>query len=295
MANCAASRSVVMIRKTLLFRNLLDNIPKNIGLYAVGILLLVISGYSFDVLAILMGLIAFIISYSSVYVLNDLFDIIEDEMTPEKHKRKPLVRGSVEKDEAIRITLSLLIIGLLLSLLVDIKFLGIVIMLIIINAFYSIPIFSLSSPFLLQESQESRVRPTSLKHSIAALPLVSAMQILKLLLPWTLTTNLAQFPFLFALGFSLLYVVIFKGYKKNLALGESVKHEPQLIGAAALSFCLSMLVHSGPILQASIFLYLFVGIAIFRNFRLIDKTVIILSPVYILLGVIILFWLIFII
>ncbi|MHA1936781.1 MAG: UbiA family prenyltransferase [Candidatus Thorarchaeota archaeon] len=284
-----------MIRKTLLFRNLLDNIPKNIGLYAVGILLLVISGYSFDVLAILMGLIAFIISYSSVYVLNDLFDIIEDEMTPEKHKRKPLVRGSVEKDEAIRITLSLLIIGLLLSLLVDIKFLGIVIMLIIINAFYSIPIFSLSSPFLLQESQESRVRPTSLKHSIAALPLVSAMQILKLLLPWTLTTNLAQFPFLFALGFSLLYVVIFKGYKKNLALGESVKHEPQLIGAAALSFCLSMLVHSGPILQASIFLYLFVGIAIFRNFRLIDKTVIILSPVYILLGVIILFWLIFII
>ncbi len=283
-----------MIRKTLLFKNLVDNIPKNIGLYAVGILLLVISGYGFEVVATLVGLIAFIISYSSVYVLNDLFDIAEDEMTPVKTMRKPLVLGSIEKDEAIKIGLSLLIIGLLLSLLVDLKFFGIVSILIIINALYSIPIFSLSNKrSLLQESQDNKTHPISFKHSIAALPLISAMQILKLLLPWAFTTNLTQFPFLFALGFSLMYVVLFKGYKKNLTLGESVTHEPLLFCATALIFCLSLLVHSQPILQASIFLYLFAGIVIFRNFRLIDKRVIILSPVYVLLGIIILFWLIF--
>jgi 4-hydroxybenzoate polyprenyltransferase len=268
-----------MIRKTLLFRNLVDNIPKNIGLYAVGILLLLISGHSFEVVATLVGLIAFIISYSSVYVFNDLFDITEDEMTPEKHMRKPLVQGSIENDEAVKIGLSLLIIGLLLSLFIDLRFFGILSILIIINALYSIPLFSLSSK-------------RSFKHSIAALPLVSAMQILKLLLPWTVTANLAQFPFLFALGFSLLYVVLFKGYKRNLTLGESVTHEPLLFSASALIFCLSLLVHSEPIFQASIFLYLFAGIIIFRNFRLIDRKVIILSPVYILLGVIILFMLI---
>jgi 4-hydroxybenzoate polyprenyltransferase len=71
-----------MIRKTLLFRNLVDNIPKNVGLYSIGILFLTISGYAFDVLEMVWGLFAFIISYSSVYVFNDIFDIAEDERDP---------------------------------------------------------------------------------------------------------------------------------------------------------------------------------------------------------------------
>ncbi|MHA2066569.1 MAG: UbiA family prenyltransferase [Candidatus Thorarchaeota archaeon] len=287
-----------MIHKTLLFRNLVDNIPKNMGLYALGILFLIASGYTFDMLVMIIGLIAFIISYSSVYIFNDIFDISEDERVPAKRTRKPLVKGSVEKSEAVIICLVLLIVGFALSLLLNLVFFGILSIVIIINILYSIPIVTSSrSKSALHEADPRNhtldtKRPTSLKYTIAGLPLIFVMQFLKILLPWTVTKELTHFPFLFALGFSFTYMVLFKGYKTNRTVGESVMHEPLLFGAAVLVFVLSMFVHPEPILQASILLYLVAGIVVFRNFRLIDKKVIILSPIYILLGVIILFWLI---
>ncbi|MFW9966306.1 MAG: UbiA family prenyltransferase [Candidatus Thorarchaeota archaeon] len=287
-----------MIRKTLLFRNLTDNIPKNVGLYSVGILFLVISGYSFELINMGFGLIAFIISYSSVYVFNDIFDISEDEGLPAKRTRKPLVQGSVEKSEAIIICLVLLIVGLSLSLLQNSIFFGILSFLIIINALYSIPIVTLSRSRLTphetdqQDNTHDITRPISFKHTIAGLPLVFVMQFLKILLPWTITPELVHFPFLFAVGFSLTYVVLFKGYKMDRTVGESVTHEPLLFSAAVIVFILSMLVHPEPILQASIFFYLLAGVIFFRKHHLVDKTVIILSPVYIIVGVLILFWMI---
>ncbi|MFX1369416.1 MAG: UbiA family prenyltransferase [Promethearchaeota archaeon] len=281
-----------MIRKALLFRNLVDNIPKNIGLYSVGILFLVMFGYTFDVLATVLGLIAFIISYSSIYIINDLFDIAEDKGIPEKHMRKPLTQGLVEKSEAVTISLVLLLVGLSLSFILNFMFFGFLSTLILVNALYSVPIASLSARQTIsdgsrQQNQEYDYgRPTSFKHSILGLPLVLVMQFLKMLLPWTITTQLAQFPFLFALGFSLVYVVLFKGYKKNQTVGESVVRELLLFGLATIVFILSMLIHPKPIFQASIVLYLVAGMALFRNFRLIDKRVIILSPVYIGLGLV---------
>ncbi|MFX1441035.1 MAG: UbiA family prenyltransferase, partial [Promethearchaeota archaeon] len=126
-----------MIRKTLLFRNLVDNIPKNVGLYSVGILLLIISRYAFDAVEMILGLVAFIISYSSVYVLNDIFDISEDEQDLSKRMRKPLALGSVEKPEAVVIYAVFLVTGLTLSLFQNLLFFGAVSVLIIINALYS--------------------------------------------------------------------------------------------------------------------------------------------------------------
>ena len=273
-----------MIRKTLLFRNLVDNIPKNVGLYSVGILFLVISRYALDMVQMILGLIAFIISYSSVYVLNDYFDISEDEKDPSKRMRKPLAEGSVEKSEAAVICMMLLVVGLTLSLLQNLIFFGAISILIITNALYSIPILALSNTQV--------AHPKSLKYTIAGLPLVFIMQFLKMLLPWTLATELTQFPFLFASGFSLTYLVIFKGYKANYTIGESITNGAPLFGAAVIVFVLSMLIHQEPVLQASIFFYLLAGIALFRNSHLVDKKVIMLSPVYIVLGVIILYWLV---
>jgi hypothetical protein len=280
-----------MIRKTLLFRNLVDNIPKNVGLYSVGILLLIISGYAFDAVEMILGLVAFIISYSSVYVLNDIFDISEDEGDLSKRMRKPLALGSAEKPEAVVICVVFLLAGLTLSLFQNLLFFGAVSVLIIINALYSIPILvpSKTQPAPYETDNQD---PRSLKHTIAGLPLVFVMQFLKILLPWTLTTELTKFPFLFACGFSLTYLVIFKGYKANYTIGESIIHEAQLFGAAVILFALSMLIHQEPVLQASVFLYLLAGIALFRSLCLVDKKVILLSPIYILLGIIILYCLV---
>ncbi|MHA2020812.1 MAG: hypothetical protein ACW96N_03805, partial [Candidatus Thorarchaeota archaeon] len=217
---------------------------------------------------------------------------------PTKRMRKPLVQGSVKKLEAVTIWLVFLLVGLLLSLIQNLTLFGILCILIITNALYSIPILTPSKSKSGQhdDDQETRMlditRPRSLKYTIVGLPLVFIMQFLKILLPWTLTTELAMFPFLFASGFSLLYLVLFKGYKTNYTIGESIMHKPRSFGAAVIVFVLSMLIHQEPMLQASIFLYLVAGIALFRNSRLIDKKVIFLGSVYILLGIVFLFWLI---
>ncbi|MFQ5831629.1 MAG: UbiA family prenyltransferase [Candidatus Thorarchaeota archaeon] len=269
-----------MIQKTLLFRNLVDNLVKNLGLYSVGVLLLVLYRISYETAPMMIGLVAFIIAYSSVYIFNDLFDAAEDATDTEKITRKPLASGSVERTEAVVICLLYLFTGLLVSTILGFLFLGVVSGLILVNLLYSAPLPS------RKDSENLR-----LKHTVVGLPLVLIMQSLKIFLPWTITSDLFSFPYLFAIGFSCLYLVLFKGYKRNLTVGQSFKHETTLTLATIIVLFLSMLVHQEPIMQAMILAYLLAGIAIFWKFRLIDKRVILVSPIYILLGVIALLYL----
>lgn len=273
-------RLTTMIQKTLLFRNLVDNLVKNLGLYSVGVLLLVLYRISYETAPMMIGLVAFIIAYSSVYIFNDLFDAAEDATDTEKITRKPLASGSVERTEAVVICLLYLFTGLLVSTILGFLFLGVVSGLILVNLLYSAPLPS------RKDSENLR-----LKHTVVGLPLVLIMQSLKIFLPWTITSDLFSFPYLFAIGFSCLYLVLFKGYKRNLTVGQSFKHETTLTLATIIVLFLSMLVHQEPIMQAMILAYLLAGIAIFWKFRLIDKRVILVSPIYILLGVIALLYL----
>jgi len=255
-----------MIQKILLFRNLIDNIPKNVGLYMVGVILMLANHVSFDIWVIGFGLAAFLFSYSSIYVLNDLFDIDEDMKSHKKTERKPLAKGTVKKNEALVITVILLALGVFFSILLNMVFLGVVCILFFTNILYSV----------------SSLR---LKHTILGLPLVLIMQILKVLLPWTTSTELIHFPTLFVLSFSLVYLMIFEGYKQNKTIGQSIWGEPVLFGASILILIASMLLYPSPLFQAAIMCYLLAGTVYFRNLHLTDRKVIILSPFYILLGV----------
>ena len=98
-----------MIKRVLLFRNLIDNIPKNIGLYSVGVMLLFLFRVTIDSLQFLLGLLAFMVSYSSIYVLNDLCDIEDDKKDEKKVLRKPLAHGVVNRSEAVTIFISFFI------------------------------------------------------------------------------------------------------------------------------------------------------------------------------------------
>jgi hypothetical protein len=118
------------------------------------------------------------------------------------------------------------------------------------------------------------------------------MQLLKIFLPWTFSTQLTQFPVLFVIGFSLIYGIIFKGYKEYLTIGESVKQAPFFFGFASAFFISSISIYPEPLVQALIVLYIFAGIAFFRNSHLTDRRVLLLSPIYILLGIIVLFFVI---
>ncbi len=275
-----------MVRKVLLFRNLIDNIPKNIGLYSVGIMFLLMFRFTFDLLQILIGLLAFLVSYSSIYVLNDLFDAEEDKMDERKAVRKPIALGVVSKREAQITTISILILGLLLSILLNLLFFCVVGSLVLINLIYSISLTS-----IWKQSLED-VPPKSLKHTNLGLPLVLLMQILKIFLPWTFSSHVIQFPILFAIGFSFIYAILFRGYKEYRTIGESVMHAPFSFGFASAFFISSMSLYPEPFIQGLLVIYILAGIVFFRNSYLTDRRVLLLSPVYILLGIIILFILI---
>ncbi|MHA2379424.1 MAG: UbiA family prenyltransferase [Candidatus Thorarchaeota archaeon] len=266
-----------MLRKTLLFRNLVDNLVKNIGLYSVGVLLLLLYRYTIDPVPILLGLIAFVFAYSSVYIINDIFDVDEDSVAGEKAKRKPLTQGSIERSEAVIICFTLLAIGIALSTLLGLLFFGVVCSLFIVNVLYSAPLVS-------YEKTKSR----SLKHTLAGLPLVLIMQFLKILLPWTVGAELLAFPLFFALGFSLMYLIFFRGYKENETVGGSILQERSLSVVTVVVFSISLCLHPEPLFQVLILMYLLAGIAFFWSSHLIDERVLKLAPIYIILGVIIL-------
>ena len=274
-----------MFRRVLLFRNLTDNIPKNIGLYSVGVMLLLLFRIGIEPLRILLGLLAFLVSYSSIYVLNDLYDLEDDKSDERKVLRKPLAQGVVKKNEAVKIFISFLIVGILLSTLLNLLFICVVGSLVFVNLFYSIPLAGIRNQSL------GVTYPRSLKHTLFGPVLVLLMQLLKIFLPWTISTDVIQFPVLFAVGFSLLYIILFKGYKEYCTIGDSVKQAPLLLAAIVVAFLLSMIVHSEPIGQGAIVLYVFAGIALFRNSHLTDRKVLLLSPVYIFLGIVALLYL----
>ena len=274
-----------MIQRVLLFRNLIDNIPKNIGLYSVGVMLLFLFRVTIDSLQFLLGLLAFMVSYSSIYVLNDLCDIEDDKKDEKKVLRKPLAHGVVNRSEAVTIFISFLILGLLLSIFLNLLFFCVIIALVLINMIYSIPLTNITK----QSQDEEHTR--SLKHTILGPPLVLLMQLLKIFLPWTISAEVMQFPALFAVGFSLVYVILFKGYKEYQTIGESVKQAPFSFGVAIVVFVLSMSMYPEPLVQASIVLYILAGIIFFRNSHLTDRRILLLSPIYILLGIMILFYL----
>lgn len=274
-----------MFRKVLLFRNLTDNIPKNIGLYSVGVMLLLLFRITISPLQILLGLLAFLVSYSSIYVLNDLYDIEDDKIDEKKSLRKPLAQGAIDKKEAVTILVLLLFLGLLLSALLNLLFFCVIISLILINLIYSIRLTNVRNQSL------EDVRPKSLKHTTFGLPLVFLMQLLKIFLPWTINTGVLQFPVLFAIGFSLLYVILFKGYKEYRTIGESVMQAPFSFGFSSAFFISSMTLYPEPLVQALIVLYIFAGIVLFRNSHFTDRKVLLFSPVYILLGILALFYL----
>lgn len=274
-----------MIQRVLLFRNLIDNIPKNIGLYSVGVMLLFLFRFTIDSLQFLLGLLAFMVSYSSIYVLNDLCDIEDDKKDEKKVLRKPLAHGVVNRSEAVTIFISFLILGLLLSIFLNLLFFCVIIALVLINMIYSIPLTNITK----QSQDEELTR--SLKHTILGPPLVLLMQLLKIFLPWTISAEVMQFPALFAVGFSLVYVILFKGYKEYQTIGESVKQAPFSFGVAIVVFVLSMSMYPEPLVQASIVLYILAGIIFFRNSHLTDRRILLLSPIYILLGIMILFYL----
>ncbi|HYG38801.1 MAG TPA: decaprenyl-phosphate phosphoribosyltransferase [Cytophagales bacterium] len=110
-----------------------------------------------NILLLLGGFIAFSLTASSIYILNDYRDIESDRQHPTKSKR-PLASGAISTKVALPIAVLFLIGGLGLAYFIDLRFFVLVIIYFLLNLGYSmglknvsiLDILILSSGFLLR-------------------------------------------------------------------------------------------------------------------------------------------------
>lgn len=90
-----------------------------------------------NVVAVLFGFLLFSLAASSIYVLNDYFDIEEDRQHPTKCKR-PLASGTVSKSQAMTLMAGLWSVVAFCSYILNPDFLTIVFGYVLLNVFYSV-------------------------------------------------------------------------------------------------------------------------------------------------------------
>lgn len=104
------------------------------------------------------GLVILIIASSANYILNDLIDIKQDRLDPEKKKKRPLAAGKINKNLAIILFFFLFIIALISSHIMDTYFFYTILGIFIISTSYSfffknivfLDLFAISSNFVLR-------------------------------------------------------------------------------------------------------------------------------------------------
>ncbi|MFH1445508.1 MAG: UbiA family prenyltransferase [Nanoarchaeota archaeon] len=217
--------------RNFIYNSIMASLPKNIVQFFVGFILFAMIFNQADFALMLMGLAGFVLSYSSIYLLNDIKDVEEDKQDPMKIQWKMIANGTLSARKAIYLYILLIVSGLFVSLMVSVWFAVIMVLLIIINLIYSM--------FKLKKWMP-----------IASIFLL-AMQFLKFSSGWfVMTSSLSLFPFWLVMTLALAYTAIFVGYKAKFKR-EQMKKQKKLFVVLALlllaSFVLSIIVHSFPL------------------------------------------------
>jgi 4-hydroxybenzoate polyprenyltransferase len=90
-----------------------------------------------------LGFFSFSLAASSIYILNDLFDIEKDKLHPTK-KNRPLAAGSIAKSSAIIILILFLTASLSISFIINKGLFTVICIYIILNIFYSLGLKQIS-------------------------------------------------------------------------------------------------------------------------------------------------------
>lgn len=86
---------------------------------------------------VLVGFICFCFASSSIYILNDYFDIKEDQLHPIKSKR-PLAAGTIQKTNAVLLSILLLSTSIFLAYASNMYVFYIILCYVILNVFYTL-------------------------------------------------------------------------------------------------------------------------------------------------------------
>lgn len=87
-------------------------------------------------IAVTFSFFCFCIAASSIYILNDYFDVSQDQLHPEKSKR-PIAAGSISSKKALLLMVLLMLISLSSSYWANLRLFEIIVFYIILNVLYS--------------------------------------------------------------------------------------------------------------------------------------------------------------
>jgi 4-hydroxybenzoate polyprenyltransferase len=220
-----------MKKGKLLFNSITASLPKNTIQFMFGVLLFWLIIGTFQIFVALLGLIAFTVAYSSVYMYNDIVDQKIDKKDREKLKWKLIASGDLSVKKAKYLSVALAFTGLSLSFLVNKWFFLVITALLLLN--------------FLHTSPRTRFKRSVTKTSIN----MTIIEFLKYSTGWfALTSNISFFPLLLVFSVSLIYTTGYMLYKFRFK-GNTIRSKKKVFWIFGILSSVSYVV--------SIFLYVF--------------------------------------
>lgn len=234
----------------MLFNSITASMPKNMIQFASGVVLFWLIIGTLDISAAILAMVAFVVTYSSVYMYNDILDYKVDKKDEEKLKWKLIASGDLSVKKAKYLTIFFVVVGLSISLFVNRWFLLMMITLLFLNFLHSSP--------------KTRFRKSVMKTSIN----MTVIEFLKYSTGWfALTSNISQFPFWLVLSISFIYTTGYMLYKFRFK-GSEIRSKKTLFwifGAiSGFSYGISIFLYGFPL---SLLILITIAASIFVFFR----------------------------
>ncbi|MBN2042171.1 MAG: UbiA prenyltransferase family protein [Candidatus Aenigmarchaeota archaeon] len=208
----------------ILFNSITISLPKNIIQFLLGVILFWFVIGVPDTYITLIAMAGFIITYSCVYLFNDIFDYKEDMGDKEKMKWKPIASGHLHIEHAKGLALAFAFVGMVISFFVNEWFFAIMVIMLFLNMLHSSPL--------------TKFKKGLYKTTIN----MTAIEFLKYSCGWfALTTNISRFPFWLILAFSVVYTTSYIIYKFKFK-GKVIKENKKLFWGLGILGVVSYLV-----------------------------------------------------
>ncbi len=236
--------------KRFLFNSVTISLPKNIVQFFLGVILYWFLVGTPDTYTTLISMSGFVLAYSSVYLFNDIFDYKEDMKDDEKLKWKPIASGHLSIGRAKMIAVVLVLLGLSVSMFVNLWFFIFVIAMIFFNMLHSSPL--------------TRFKKDLYKTTAN----MTIIEFLKYSCGWfALTSNISRFPFWLIMAFSVVYVTSYIIYKFNFR-GKIIREKRKLFWGMGifgiLAYIISLVHYGFPLTLIFLVLIPLVVLVIFR-------------------------------
>jgi len=223
------------VKRNVLINSITLNIPKNSIQFFIGIVFYITFFGLPGLSVVLFSCAAFLVTYSAVYVYNDIGDAEHDSKHSHKKVWKLVASGLLDKKQSWMLYVVLLGVGFTMSLFVNVYFFVMMLLLVGLNFLHSCPKIYLKN---------------SLKKTAVNMTVI---EFLKYSAGWfALTTNLSYFPFWVAIVLSLSYnlsYIIYKAEQTRSVLRDNKRFFISMGIAAFASYIIAFFTYQIPLVM----------------------------------------------